>query len=339
MTKPTSIKEKPLATVIIPSYNHARYLPYAIESILGQTYPNIEIIIVDDGSPDSSLPIAREYASKYPERIAVHTHPNNENRGTSRTVNFAFSLASGKYLSGLPSDDALYKTKIEKQVEFLESNPQYGFVYSYADYIDSDGNRLPGKFGTNITDERDPIKTLLRTNPIPGMTMLARREAIEKAGPHDPSLVYSDWVFWLRMFLFYKGGFIPEPLVEYRVHDINTSVNIDPMLNYEYRRQVFRKLAEAAKSPDSPFHKPEYRKIIENNIARLPDHVAIAHLDNYFASVNSGRYGDGLSHLQKAIKTSRRAFLNWHRAGAIVKHALYGIRPMLAARSGRTGNK
>lgn len=333
------MNDKPLVSVCIPSYNHAQYLPYCIESILAQTYPNVEIIIVDDGSKDDSLKIAEEYAAKYPDLIRAHTHPNKENRGVSATVNFGFNLAKGKYWSGLPSDDALYKNKIEKQVEFLEANEEIGFVYSYGDFMDSSGNRLLGRFGEDITQEADPVKNLLYNNVIPGMTVLARRAAMEKVGLHDSNLVYSDWDFWVRFFSLYKAGFIAESLVEYRIHKSNTSVGIDPMVNYEYCRQLFLKLGRLAEDENSPLHDVKYRRIIENNIARLPDRKAIAHLDNYFAEVGRGNFGAAFSHLRQALSSSRRAFYNLRRTFAVVKYGILGISPLLSAGRDRTGHK
>src|SRR4051812_1969316 len=104
----------PLVSVTIPSYNHARFLPEAIESVLAQTYDNIELIIVDDGSTDESLTIARDYAARFPEQIRVHTHPDGRNHGISKTANLALSLIRGKYWNGLASDDILLPTKIKQ---------------------------------------------------------------------------------------------------------------------------------------------------------------------------------------------------------------------------------
>ncbi len=333
------MNNKPLVSVCIPSYNHAQYLPRCIESILAQTYPNVEIVIVDDNSKDNSLQVAEEYAAKYPGSIRVHTHPNKENRGVSETVNFGFNLSKGKYWSGLPSDDALYKNKIEKQVEFLEANEECGFVYSYGDFMDSDGNRLPGRFGEDITRQPDPVRTLLDNNIVPGMTVLARRDAMEKVGLHDPELVYSDWDFWVRFFSLYKAGFIPESLVEYRIHGSNTSVGIDPMVNYEYCRQLFLKLGRLAEDVNSPLHEVKYRRIIENNIAHLPDRKAIAHLDNYFAEVGKGNFGAAFPHLREALNSSRRAFYDLRRSLAVVKYGILGISPMLSAHKNRDEHK
>ena len=85
----------PLVSVCIPSFNHARFLPAAIESVLAQTYPHIELVIVDDGSTDASLEIAQSYASRQPERVKVFVHAGNARLGTSAAANLAIEKSIG----------------------------------------------------------------------------------------------------------------------------------------------------------------------------------------------------------------------------------------------------
>lgn len=308
----------PLVSVCIPSYNHAQYLPYCLESVLAQTYPNIEIIIVDDGSTDNSLDIAREYAAKYPDLIQVHTHPNGANCGISKTSNLGFSLAKGKYWSGLSSDDALYKDKIEKQVAFLEANPDAGFVYSYSDYIDAQGNPVPGRLGEDITQETDPLEALLAYNVIPAVSVLARKEAMKKVGPHDENLIYSDWDFWLRFIALYKVGFIPESLIQFRIHSYNTSVGIADEVNNNHGLEVFLKLQKADRAEIHRLCEPKYQK----NIRRR---TAIALLDNYFSAIYSKDYSGAKSALIQALSSSVRTILTPRRTAAILKHTLISL--------------
>lgn len=316
-----NMNDKPLVSVCIPSYNHAQYLPYCIESVLSQTYPNIELIIVDDGSKDNSLEIAQNYAAKYPDLIQVHTHPKKENRGISNTVNLGFSLSRGKYWSGLSSDDALYKDKIEKQVAYLEANSEIGFVYGYGDYINSEGEKLPGIFGTNITNEPDPLKTLLTKNVIPGMTVLARREAMEQVGLHDENLVYSDWDFWIRFVALYKVGFIPESLVEYRVHNSNTSVGIPLETDTKYSSEVVIAMPKKAKQMKG--------KLLQNLVFYRRLHgewIADYHVNLFFKCASEGRIAEGYSYLKKAFLFYPKPFFRIRRLGAIVKYSIIGLK-------------
>src|SRR5205085_1259882 len=192
------------------SYNHARFLPAALDSALNQTYPNIEIIVVDDGSKDESLSIANQYAQRHPEKIRVYTHPDHANRGISLTANLAFEKSTGDFWQGLPSDDVLYPEKIERQVRYLQRHRNIGWVYSYADYIDAAGNLLPGRFGHDITGSPNPLQRLLIGNSIPGMSVLARRDCIKQIGGHRDDLLYSDWGFWVRLAAHARVGFMPE---------------------------------------------------------------------------------------------------------------------------------
>ena len=320
------MNEESLVSICIPSYNHAQFLPYCIESVLSQTYPNIEIIIIDDGSKDNSLEIARGYAAKYSNKIRVHTHPNRENRGISNTVNLGFNASKGKYWCGLPSDDALCEDKIEKQVAYLEANPEIGFVYSYGDYIDIRGEKLPGRFGKDITKESDPLQTLLVENLIPGMTVLARRDAMEQVGLHDPDLIYSDWDFWIRFFTLYKGGFIPESLVEYRVHNYNTSLGVDPAVIYDHIRKVLLKLQTSEDEKLSRLQEPVYQKLIADNLSKLHIREATSHLDNYFTAVAAKDFANARSALKKAFKTAPQIFLRPRRSAAVLKYLLLTIK-------------
>ena len=221
----------PRVSVCVPSYNHSRFLAQTLDSILSQTYLDLEIIIVDDGSTDNSFEIAQRYQSEHPSKIRLYTHANNQNLGTSETVNAAFAKVRGEYWMGLPSDDLLHPNKIERQVQFLDQHKDIGWVYSYANYIDDTGELLQGLFGEDISRDAAPVEAMIRGNRVPGMTALMRRSISEKVGLHDASLVYSDWHYWVRMTAAAKVGFINEPLVYYRVHGSNTSIGVDRDIN------------------------------------------------------------------------------------------------------------
>jgi glycosyltransferase involved in cell wall biosynthesis len=215
----------PKVSVCIPSYNHARYLPAAIESVLGQTYRDFEVVIVDDGSSDGSLAIAEGYAARYPDRIRVFTHAGHANLGISETVNLAYLNSFGEYWSGLPSDDAFYPDKLESQVALLESHPEVGWVYSYGELTDETLVPIAGAsfFGRDLTRAKNPLHRLIQDNLVAGLTVMARRSCMERAGLHEPGLVYSDWEFWLRLLAQCRPAFIARPLTRVRVHSYNTS--------------------------------------------------------------------------------------------------------------------
>lgn len=231
--------QSPTVTVWIPSYNHAIYLPEAIESVLSQSFDDFELLIVDDGSSDDSLAIARGFAARHPNKIRVATHPGEVNRGVSATVNLANSLANGRYWTGLPSDDVLPIDSLKLRVAFLEDHQDCAFVYGRAFTFEHTNPTTGYEWGTDITSLSEPCEFLLKGNVIPGMTVMARRECWQGTGRHDETLDYSDWQFWFRMFAQYRGGFIRQVLALQRKHGRNYSMGNEHRRYRRYTRDFY----------------------------------------------------------------------------------------------------
>jgi GT2 family glycosyltransferase len=256
---------QPKVSITIPSYNHARFLPAAIESVLAQTYRPIEIIIVDDGSTDQSFQIAQAYAARYPNLIQVFTHEGHRNRGASATTNLCFQLTTGVYWMGLPSDDLLHPRKVAEQVEFLEQHPDVGWVYCYAQLIDEQDRRRPelGLFGDDITRAPDATERMILGNAIPGMTVLMRRTAVAQIAPHDETLVYADWDFWVRMAAHHAVAFLPHTRVLYRVHSYNTSVGSESETNLRRCLAVLLHLRRRAEEIGGALTRPRTQALLD----------------------------------------------------------------------------
>jgi glycosyltransferase involved in cell wall biosynthesis len=258
------MSDHPKVSVCIPSYNHARFLPATLDSILAQTYKDFEVVIFDDGSSDGSLGIAQKYAAKHPELIRVLTHPGHENRGIAATVNRAFENIKGKYWMGLPSDDMMYPDKLKLQVEFLDQHPDVGWVYSYADCIDADGQPLQSRlFGEDLTHAAEPLESLIERNVVPGMTVLMRRETSQSVGLHDGSLVYNDWEYWIRMLVQSRVAFIDRPLIKYRIHTYNVSVGIDLKNNMRRAVEVLQSLKRKSASIGKGLQRPRIQALLD----------------------------------------------------------------------------
>jgi alpha-1,3-rhamnosyltransferase len=259
------MSSQPKVTIYILSYNHAEFLPAAIESALDQTYENIEIIIVDDGSADESLSIAQAYAARHPDVVQVFTHPDHANRGISATVNLCVEKASGTYLQGLASDDLLHPHKIAEQVDFLERHPELGWVYGYAVYVDDRNRPLPerGLFGVDVSRAADPVEELILGNAICGLTPLIRRAALAQVQLHDQTLVYGDWDFWVRLASRQKMGFLPRARARYRVHDHNTSVGIPTRTGFGHCLQVMDKLPRQSSSLGGLLARPRTQALLD----------------------------------------------------------------------------
>ncbi len=215
--------DQPEVTVWIPSFNHAPFLPQAIESVLGQTFQDFELIIAEDGSSDNSLEIARGYERRHAGKMRVLTHPGHENRGIAATIKLATDSARGLFFCGLPSDDALPRDSIEVRVETLRPVATHSFVYGQARLFDREHPENGSTWSDDISGEREPVAALFLRNPIPGMTAMASRKAWLGTGDHDASLRFSDWDFWMRMITCWKPVFIPRVLALHRMTGRNAT--------------------------------------------------------------------------------------------------------------------
>lgn len=216
----------PLVTVIIPSYNHAQYIRTAIDSVLAQTYENLELIIVDDGSRDDSHAVISEY-SDHPK---VATILNTQNRGQSAVLNQALAVSHGKYVALLPSDDWFLPEKTALQVAKMEAcDDDVGVVYAAgARYYEDTGETvtvdLPVHTGWII---RDLIE---RGNFIYPVTPLYRREVFQKVRPSEQFKAEGEAIH-LRIALYYRYEYIKQVVAVMRDHTYNTGK--DAALQYE----------------------------------------------------------------------------------------------------------
>ncbi len=216
-TTPASIWpiEKPLVSVIIPCYNHGHYLSDAVESVLAQTWQNLEIIIVNDGSEDENTISVLGKFSRPKTRILTHTR----NLGLPAARNTGIRQAQGKYICCLDADDKIHPTYLEKALLLMESNAAIGFVYSWTQVFGIEQRVW-------YTPQYDASE-LIYHNQLnsPGVF---RRLAWEKVGEYreEMYLGYEDWEFWIRLARNNFHGYrIPEKLIFVRrvgrsfVHD------------------------------------------------------------------------------------------------------------------------
>jgi len=258
---------EPTVSVLIPSYNHEQWLPHTLDSIIGQTYRDIEVIVVDDGSTDDSLAVAKEYAARHPSFIKVFTHADGANLGISRTDNEAVRRSNGRYLMSLDSDDVLYEKTIELQVNTLESDPQIGLVYGLADVIDSDGRRISSGIGNDTSFDRMPIEALIQDNVIPAPTVMFRRQCIARLGAYNDNLISSDYELWLRISAHYKIKFIDKPLAMWRLHSYNASRGITDDFQFRIRLEALKSVLERASSIGGALAEPRIVSMLELEIA------------------------------------------------------------------------
>jgi len=203
-------------SVIMPVYNGQELVGDAIESVLSQSFDSYELIIINDGSTDGSDAVIREYLPS--EKIEYFVQ---ENRGVSETTNRGIREANGEFLTVHPQDDYSVSSRFDKQMRILEDNPDVGFVYSPARFVDFDGNELStwgGWQGEGRVAGRDLFYKLYVDGMfIASPSVVFRREHFrdEKHPWGDPDLeVVSDWEHWLDAAHQYDAYEMGEPLIE-----------------------------------------------------------------------------------------------------------------------------
>lgn len=215
---------KPLVSVITPNYNYANYVCEAIDSVLNQTYENIEIIVVNDGSTDNSLELLKGYGDKITTIV-------QQNAGVSAARNNGVENSSGEYLAFLDADDVWLPEKIEKQLHRFESERDLGLVHVGVEEIDSIGNvlqtRLDGMSG-QVSHEFLLFERAVVLGG--GSGLLLPRRVFDEVGAFDLNLQTSaDWDLFYRLSRSYNIGFVPEILLKYRIHSSNMHGNIKRM--------------------------------------------------------------------------------------------------------------
>lgn len=212
--------KKPLISVIMPVYNYEVYVEEAIKSILNQTYSNFEFIIVDDASRDNSRGIIRNYQKQYPQRIKLISLKKNLNCGGDRCANVGIKIARGKYIARMDADDIALPTRLEKQVEFLESNPDIFLVGSNAYVIDKEGKIMGEK--TEPESNEKIYSNYLTFHPLIHPSCMYRRKLNRKKN-FQYEITYKSNNDYLTFFKLicenYKFTNIKEKLLLYRIHE------------------------------------------------------------------------------------------------------------------------
>ncbi len=205
----------PKVSVICLCYNHSSFVANSLQSVLGQTYPNIEIIIVNDASPDDSALIIKGVVESHP---AIQFLDLPENVGNCRAFNKGLALATGKYIIDLSCDDELASDRIEKQVKVFEKLPEdYGVLFSDAIYINETGKVLGEHFSQYRPVKGDIYEELVRRYFIAPPTMMIRKTVFNELDGYDEALAYEDFDFWVRSSRNWKYDFIDEPLTRIRL--------------------------------------------------------------------------------------------------------------------------
>jgi glycosyltransferase involved in cell wall biosynthesis len=272
----------PRVSVIIPTYNRARLVTQTIDSVLAQTYPDFEVIVVDDGSTDNTRAVLAHYGARI-------KYIYQENQGQPAARNKGLLASQGEYLLLLDSDDLVLLNKLELQASFLEAWPDFGLVYSGWQFINQVGEILgevrPNKQGQLLKD------LLLRKFNFPIHAALVRRDCFDRAGLFDESLLRGDDAdMWRRIAKAgYAFGCIEQPLIQYRIHQDGLYSSVSPQ-DIQCR---FASLDKFFADPDLP----------DDIKALRAETYGVLHYETARRYYRAGKIDLGQEHLRKAIAT------------------------------------
>lgn len=231
---------KPLVSVIMPAYNAQKYISEAIQSIISQTYTKWELIIVDDGSVDSTVDVIKTF-----EDSRIKLFLNEQNRGIAETTNRAIGESKGKYIALLDDDDIAEEDRLNWQVKFLENHENIDILGGRTTYIDVNGNVL--NYGGIPRNNPKYIKSTLLFQCMDFMnsTAMIRRSFIEKNNLKYQNDCYGmqDYLFYIQSSKLGNISAIDKYLLRHRLHDNNTTkINIEKFAEERAKKYAeFRK--------------------------------------------------------------------------------------------------
>jgi glycosyltransferase involved in cell wall biosynthesis len=282
----------PKISVVIPVYNGALFIQDALQSVLSQTAPPIEIIVVDDGSTDGTMDVVRLVNSTVPIR-----YRRQENQGPSAARNLGVSMAGGDWIAFLDADDIWHPERLAIQADLARAHPDVALFSSETDYIDEKGNARPP---IDWQDELAPLM-LNRPTPILPSTVTVKKAAFMEAGGFNPLLrTQEDIELFARIATGYPIQSIDRPLVKYRCHSKQLH------RNREWRAQswpiLFHSLTEMWKDA------PEKQAILAKRAAAVFEDLGTHYL-------RTGQYMTARAYLRQSISLNPWSLSKWRRWG------------------------
>ena len=224
-----------LVSVIIPAYNHEDYIKECIESVLNQTYKNLEVIVEDDCSTDNTKEVIKEINDK-----RLKTIFSKKNKGTVNTINELTKICHGKYITAIGSDDVWYPTKIEEQLKVFQENPKLGAVFTLAEFIDENGNKyeddnpILNVFRKGNTSQGKRLRMFYEIgNHLCHSSSMITKKVVDDIGLYNKAFrQLHDYEYWVRIINKYNIHIINKKLVKYRrARDGNKSISAKSRVN------------------------------------------------------------------------------------------------------------
>ncbi|WPU65827.1 glycosyltransferase [Peredibacter starrii] len=216
---------KPAVSIIVPSYNHERYISLLIESIYAQSFKDFELVVVDDGSKDGSVQLLRQLSEIHGFRLI-----SKENEGICKTINRGLRESTGNYVLIIGSDDILPLNRLKEQVEYLRSHPEVDVIAGSVIQIDMEGKEV-GKNTPRILGAVS-FEQMLMVNRVSAATCMIRRSVYTRWGMYKEDHVFEDYYMWLNVL--YHGGKIvnlPNVFAYYRI----SNPNLEKKFNWYYK--------------------------------------------------------------------------------------------------------
>jgi len=209
------MKSNPKITVLMPVYNGAKYLDLAIQSVLNQTYKDFEFLIIDDGSTDNSVEIIKKY-----DDARIRIVKNEKNLGLPTTLNIGLDIAKGEYIARMDCDDISHPLRFEKQVEFMDDNPNISICGTWMRTIGDNAGII-----IEVPKTNEEIKcSLLFSSGITHPTVFMRKKEFDKHNLRYSTeyLDNEDTELWIRALKYVQAGSLQEVLYYYRIHPTQT---------------------------------------------------------------------------------------------------------------------
>ncbi len=210
--------DAPLVSVICLCYNHEKFVSQAILSVISQSYPRVEIIVVNDASTDKSAAVIDALLRQYPQITFINLE---NNVGNCKAFNLGFARSKGEYIIDFATDDVLLETRIQEGVDALEAaGTDYGIQFSDAELIDENGEKAglhSDKHPHASIPSGDIYLELIHRYFICAPTMLIKRKVLERLNGYDEALAYEDFDFWIRSAREFNYLYLPKALVKRRI--------------------------------------------------------------------------------------------------------------------------
>ena len=267
----------PLVSLITPGWNGKSFVHRLLDSILNQTYDNIEYIYVDDGSTDGTKEVVLSYEEKFREKKISFRYVYKENGGVSSAVQEGLKYVNGECLGWPEYDDILLEDSIEKRVRYLELHPECAVVTSDAWLVSENSIGKPygvlSSYNVNRYDKNHFVQALLTNSIFTAACHLVRMDAFDETHPNRviyPSWIGPNWQMLLPLYYKYERSFIDEPLVYYVVRDSSISHSHDSLQKKldaidEYMR-ILKNTLERIEMPD--VDRDLYKKLVNEKYAR-----------------------------------------------------------------------